>query len=95
MALDQATVAKIAHLARIKLSEQAVPGMQQELSRILTWVEQLEAVDTEGVEPMTSVVHQGLRRRDDVVADGGFSDRVLGNAPDSQAGFYAVPKVVE
>ena len=95
MALDQATVAKIAHLARIKLPEEAVPSMQQELSSILTWVEQLETVDTDGVEPMTSVAHQGLQRRDDSVADGGYPERVLANAPDSQAGFYAVPKVVE
>lgn len=95
MALDQATVAKIAYLARIKLADEAVPGLQQELSSILTWVEQLDAVDTKGVEPMTSVVHQGLRRRQDAVIDGGTADPVLANAPDSQAGFYAVPKVVE
>ena len=95
MSLDEATVAKIAHLARIRLDESQRAGMAKELNNILGWVEQLGEVDTEGVPPMTSVAQQGLRRRTDEVADGHYPDRVLANAPESASGFYAVPKVVE
>ena len=95
MSLDESTVAKIAHLARIRLEETQRATMADELNNILGWVEQLSEVDTEGVPPMTSVAQQGLRRRTDEVADGQYPDRVLANAPEQASGFYAVPKVVE
>ncbi len=95
MALDEATVAKIAHLARIRLDEEQRPALAEELNHILGWVEQLSEVNTDDVPPMTSVAPHGLRRRADEVADGHYPDRVLGNAPESASGFYAVPKVVE
>ena len=95
MALDKATVAKIAHLARIKLPEDAQDAMAVELSGILAFVEQLAEVDTSDVAPMTSVVAQDLRRRDDIVADGHKTEDVLANAPERAGGFYVVPKVVE
>lgn len=95
MALDKTTVAGIAHLARIKVADDRLAALAGELSHILTWVEQLSEVDTENVEPMTSVVAVTLPRRKDEVTDGGYSDKVLANAPDSARGFYTVPKVVE
>ena len=95
MALDEATVARIAHLARIKLPEDQLQPMARELSGILDFVEQLAEVDTTGVPPMTAVVAHDLRRRTDVVTDGGVQDKVLANAPDAVGGFYSVPKVVE
>ena len=95
MSLDKATVAKIAHLARIRMSEEELAPFAQELSGILSFVEQLGEVDVAGVEPMTSVAAQGLRRRADIVDDGGYPDRVLANAPDRVGNFFAVPKVVE
>jgi aspartyl-tRNA(Asn)/glutamyl-tRNA(Gln) amidotransferase subunit C len=95
MALDKATVARIATLARIRLSEDELEPLAAELSGIMTWVEQLMAVDTADVPPLASVVDTTLPMRDDVVTDGGCRDAVLGNAPRSARGFFAVPKVVE
>ena len=95
MALDKATVARIGHLARIRLDDPSLDTMVAELNTILTFVEALDGVDTEGVPPMTGVVQMDLRRRADVVDDGAMPDRVLANAPEEQAGFYTVPKVVE
>lgn len=95
MSLDEATVAKIAHLARIRLEESQRPAMAEELSRILGWVEQLGEVDTSDVPPMTSVAKQNLPRRADDVTDGHYPERVLANAPETASGFYSVPKVVE
>ena len=95
MAIDAATVRKVAHLARIKTPEDRLEPLAAELNGILAWIEQLNEVDVEGVEPMTSNVHQPLRLRDDVVTDGGKVDAVLSNAPKSADGFYVVPKVVE
>ena len=100
MSVDTATVAKIATLARIKLSESEVEAMVPELNGILAWVEQLGEVDVTGVEPMTAVIPNELRLRDDVVgADpltaGGRRDAVLANAPAAEHGFYGVPKVIE
>ena len=95
MSLDEATIAKIAHLARIRLDESQRGAMAEELSHILGWVEQLGEVDTDGVPPMTSVARQGLRRRPDEVTDGDYPDRVIANAPETASGFYSVPKVVE
>ena len=97
MALDKAAVAHIARLARIRVTETELDHMAKELAQILAWVEQLQALDTEGVEPMASGAGAGsaLRGRDDVVTDGGYADKILANAPAAAHGFFAVPKVVE
>ncbi len=95
MPIDKATVANIARLARIFVAEEKREALAGELSNILGWVEQLGEVDTDNVEPMTSVVEVRLPERDDVVTDGGCRDDVLANAPETDAGFYVVPKVVE
>ena len=95
MSVDKATVQRIAHLARIAISDADAERMQGELNAILGFVEQLEAVDVEGVEPMTSVTPMALRMRDDRVTDGGIADAVTRNAPDSEDDYYVVPKVVE
>lgn len=95
MALDKDTVAKVANLARIRVSDERAESLVGELNQIIGWVEQLEAVDTEGVEPMTSVVDMKAPRRPDDVTDGGYPERVLANGPQTELGFYVVPKVVE
>jgi len=95
MALDKATVARIATLARIRVGEDELEPLAAELSGILTWIEQLMAVGTDNVPPMTSVAEMTLPMREDVVNDGGNRDGVLGNAPRAARGFFAVPKVVE
>ena len=95
MAVDAETVRKVAHLARIKTPEDRLEPLAQELNGILAWIEQLDEVDIQGVEPMTSNVSQPLRLRDDVVTDGGNVEAVLSNAPKAADGFYVVPKVVE
>jgi aspartyl-tRNA(Asn)/glutamyl-tRNA(Gln) amidotransferase subunit C len=99
MSLDKATVARIATLARIKVAEGDLDRMAGELRTIMSWIEQLNEVDTKGVEPMTSAVEVTLPQRDDVVNDGGYAEKVLANArePVSQGegGFFTVPKVVE
>lgn len=95
MSLDKATVARIARLARISLPEEDFAQLAEEISGILTWVEQLRDVNTDGVAPMTSVVGHPLHHREDVVTDGDCQDAVLGNAPDSADGYFVVPKVLE
>jgi len=95
MALDKATVARIATLARIRLSEDELEPLAAELSGILDFVEQLSAVDTEGVAPMNSVADIALPMRDDKITDGDCRNAILGNAPDAAKGFFAVPKVIE
>ena len=95
MSVDQATVRRVAHLARIAVTEDEVAHLQGELNAILAFVEQLGEVDTDGVEPMTSVIPMTLPLRADVVSDGFCAERVLANAPASEDGFFAVPKVVE
>ncbi len=95
MSIDKETARKVAHLARIEVSEDQLDALAGELSGILAFMEQLNEVDVEGVEPMTSVTPMALKRRDDVVTDGGYPDRILANAPDAREGFFAVPKVVE
>ncbi len=99
MSLDKDTVRKIAFLARIRMHEDALDGLAKELSNIIVWVEQLNEVKTEGVEPMTSVADMTWPRRGDEVTDGGMVDDVLANAtepePSSEGGFFTVPKVVE
>ncbi|WP_297299686.1 Asp-tRNA(Asn)/Glu-tRNA(Gln) amidotransferase subunit GatC [uncultured Methylovirgula sp.] len=95
MAVDQATVRRIAHLARIKLAEAEVPHLADELNAILAFVEELSAVDVSGVEPMTSVMPMQLYERPDVVDDGNIADKIVANAPASEDHFFVVPKVVE
>ena len=95
MAIDAAAVKKVASLARIREPEERLAPLAAELSGILQWIEQLAEVDTEGVEPMTSVVAQALPMRDDVVTAGGDAERVLANAPRRDQNFFVVPKVVE
>ena len=95
MSIDKATVAKIARLARIHVAEDRRQALAGELSNILGWVEQLGEVDTDDVAPMTSVVEMRLPERDDVITDGDCRDDVLANAPETEAGFYVVPKVIE
>lgn len=95
MAIDAATVRKVARLARIAEPEDRLEPLAKELSGILNWIEQLNEVATDGVEPMTTSVAMSLPMRDDVVTDGGDASRVLGNAPKSEKGFFVVPKVVE
>jgi aspartyl-tRNA(Asn)/glutamyl-tRNA(Gln) amidotransferase subunit C len=100
MSVDTATVAKIAALARIKLADAELEAMVPELNGILAWVEQLGEVDVTGIEPMTAVIPNTLRLRDDVIgADpltgGGIRDKVLANAPAAEHGFFGVPKVIE
>ena len=95
MALDKATVALIATLARIKLPEPEQAHLAGELSQILSWIEQLNEVDTTDVAPMASSAAAGLPMREDEVSDGGRRDDILGNAPRPARGFFTVPKVVE
>jgi aspartyl-tRNA(Asn)/glutamyl-tRNA(Gln) amidotransferase subunit C len=95
MQVDEATVKRIARLARIRISDAEAEGLKKELSGILNWVEQLNEVDVEGVEPMTRVVPIKLKMRDDVVTDGEIADDVTQNAPMTDDHFYVVPKVVE
>lgn len=95
MALDKQTVAKVAHLARIRVEEDELETLAGELNSIIGWVEQLGEVDTDGVEPMTSAVDLKLRLREDEITDGDYPDRVLKNGPSTEMQFYVVPKVVE
>ena len=95
MSVTSEQVRHIAKLARIGMSDGEIEALVPELNNILGWVEQLSEVDTAGVEPLTAVIDQKLRLRDDVVTEGNIRDEVLANAPDAQHGFFAVPKVIE
>jgi aspartyl-tRNA(Asn)/glutamyl-tRNA(Gln) amidotransferase subunit C len=95
MAIDAATVIKVARLARIAAPQERVEALAGELSSIITWIEQLNEVDTDGVEPMTSCVAATLPLREDVVTEAGLREEVLANAPKTDRGFFVVPKVVE
>ena len=95
MSVDQATVRRIAHLARIAVTEEEVPHLRGELNAILAFVEQLNDVDVSGVEPMTSVTPMAMKKRQDEVTDGGYPDAVTANAPVTEDHFFVVPKVVE
>ena len=95
MSVDTKTVAKIANLARIKMGEDKLAPMADELNKILAWVEQLDEVDTDNVAPMTSVVDTKLPWRKDEVNDGEKSEAILKNAPVTEYGYFAVPKVIE
>jgi len=93
--IDQKTVAKIAHLARVKVPEAEQTALAGELNKIISWVEQLSAVDVMGVEPLANVNDKVLRWREDIVNDGGKTEDILANAPAKTADFFTVPKVVE
>ena len=95
MSVTPEQVRHIARLARIAMSDEEIAALAPELNNILDWVEQLGEVDTEGVEPLTAVIDQKLRLREDVVTDGDCRDAVLANAPAAEHGFFAVPKVIE
>ena len=95
MSITEDQARKVAHLARIAVDDAALPALARELNGILHFMEQLNEVDVEGVEPMTGVTPMRLKRREDVVTDGDQQAAVLANAPDAREGFFAVPKVVE
>jgi len=95
MSVDKKTVRHIARLARIALKDEQVEPMVNEPNNILAWVQQLEEVDVAGVPPLTSVVEQRLKMRDDVVTEGGQADALMANAPQSEENFFVVPRVVE
>ena len=95
MSIDRDTAAKVAKLARIKVEEDQLDALAGEFNAVLGFIEQLNEVNVEGVEPMVSVTPMRLKRRQDVVTDGGMQDKILSNAPDAREGFFAVPKVVE
>jgi aspartyl-tRNA(Asn)/glutamyl-tRNA(Gln) amidotransferase subunit C len=95
MSVSNEQVRHIARLARIAMSDEELARLEPELNAIIGWVEQLGEVNTDGVEPLTAVIEQQLRLRDDVVTDGDCRDAVLANAPNAQHGFFAVPKVIE
>ncbi|MCD7108784.1 Asp-tRNA(Asn)/Glu-tRNA(Gln) amidotransferase subunit GatC [Rhizobium sp. DKSPLA3] len=95
MSVDLATVKRVAHLARIAVSEDDANRMTGELNAILGFVEQLGEVDVTGVEPMTSVTPMAMKKREDLVTDGGKADDIVANAPNSDRNFFLVPKVVE
>ena len=95
MSVDAATVRRIAHLARIAVTEAEVPHLQGELNAMLAFVEQLSEVNVDGVEPMTSVTPMEMKKRGDVVDDGTIAEAVVSNAPDTANHFFLVPKVVE
>ena len=95
MSITESEARKVAHLARIAVADEALPALAAELNGILQFMEQLNEVDVEGVEPMTGVERMRLKRREDVVTDGNMQEAILRNAPDAREGFFAVPKVVE
>jgi len=95
MAVDRETVRRIARLARLAVDEDQTAAMETELNALLTWVEQLQEVNVEGVPPMASVVEQRLKMREDVVTDGGYAQDLMLNAPQAEDHFFVVPKVVE
>ena len=95
MSIDAKTVAKIAHLARLKIPAEEQRQLAGELGKILDWIAQLDEVNVTGIEPLASVNDASLRQREDVVNDGGKTADILANAPASRADFFAVPKVIE
>ena len=95
MSVDAATVRRIAHLARIAVTDDEVPHLQGELNAMLAFVEQLSEVNVDGVEPMTSVTPMAMKQREDVVTDGEIADAIVANAPASEDDYFMVPKVIE
>lgn len=95
MQVDEATVRRIARLARIKVTDEEAKALEKEISGILDWVKQLDEVDVGNIEPMTRVIPMTLRKREDKVTDGEIPEEVLANAPQREGDFFVVPKVVE
>ena len=95
MSVDKTTVSRVARLARINIEDDRLEPMAQELSGIMSWIEQLNEVNTDNVEPLASVTGHALPLRDDVVTDGNMPDQIVQNAPETTSGFFVVPKVVE
>ncbi len=95
MSVDKTTVSRVARLARINIDDDRLEPMAQELSAIMSWIEQLNEVNTDDVEPLASVTGHALPMREDVVSDGDMAEKVVQNAPESMSGFFVVPKVVE
>ena len=95
MSVDTATVKRVAHLARIAITEEEAGQMTGDLNNILGFIEQLNEVNIDGVQPLTSVVAQDMKKRVDEVTDGGYPETVVANAPDTEDNFFLVPKVVE
>ncbi len=95
MSVDEKTVRRIAHLARIAVTDEEVPHLQGEINAILSFVEQLNEVNVEGIEPMTSVTPMVMKKRQDGVTDGGDAEKIVQNAPATEDNFFLVPKVVE
>jgi aspartyl-tRNA(Asn)/glutamyl-tRNA(Gln) amidotransferase subunit C len=95
MSVDAATVRRIAHLARIAVAEDEIDHLKGDLNAILAWVEQLDEVKVEGIDPMTSVTPMAMKKRADVVTDGGIAEDIVKNAPASEENFFLVPKIVE
>jgi aspartyl-tRNA(Asn)/glutamyl-tRNA(Gln) amidotransferase subunit C len=95
MSLDLATIRRIAALARIRVEDAELPALQADLNGILGWIEQLNEVNVDGIEPLAGAAQMALKMRDDVVTDGGYPEKVLANAPEREENFFVVPKVVE
>ena len=95
MSVDKTTVSRVARLARINIEDDRLEPMAQELSGIMRWIEQLNEVNTDDVEPLASVTGHALPMRQDEVSDGEMADKIVQNAPESMSGFFVVPKVVE
>jgi aspartyl-tRNA(Asn)/glutamyl-tRNA(Gln) amidotransferase subunit C len=95
MSLDLATIRRIATLARIRVEDTELPALQAELNGILGWIEQLNEVNVDGIEPLAGAAQMALKMREDVVTDGGYPEQVLANAPERAGDFFVVPKVVE
>ena len=95
MVIDKKTAKRIARLARIQISDESLDEVAEELTKILSFMEQLNTADVEGVKPMTSVTPMEIKLRQDVVSDGNYRNKILKNAPQQREGFFAVPKVIE
>lgn len=95
MSIDKDTVKRVARLARLSVTEDEAESLKGELNSILDWVEMLNEVDVDNVSPLTSVVTQEMKKRDDVISDGNYADKVVSNAPMSEDNYFMVPKVIE
>ncbi len=95
MSIDKDTVAKVSNLARIKINKDQLNTISNELESVIEWIDTLSEVNTDGIEPVANVSGQKLPLREDIVTDGGYSEKILRNAPEKESSFFVVPKVVE
>ena len=95
MSVDKAIVSRVAELSRLKISDRDISTISEELADVMSWIDVLNEVDTNGVDPLSNVTGQKLPLREDIVTDGGYPERVLENSPEETSGFFVVPKVVE